>query len=127
MILALRTDKSQAEIYLLDQNDKIQQQKIWNSGRELARDLPGEIDDLLGGDYDQLTGVVAFKGPGSFTGLRIGLNVANAISYAQNIPVVAINGDDWLQNGVTKLNDGQNDRIALPEYGAKPHITPPKH
>lgn len=127
MILALRTDKSQAEIYLLDQNDKIQQQKIWNSGRELARDLPGEIDDLLGGDYDQLTGVVAFKGPGSFTGLRIGLNVANAISYAQNIPVVAINGDDWLQNGVTKLNDGQNDKIALPEYGAKPHITPPKH
>lgn len=127
MILALRTDKSQAEIYLLDQNGKIQQQKIWNSGRELARDLPGEIDDLLGGDYDQLTGVVAFKGPGSFTGLRIGLNVANAISYAQNIPVVAINGDDWLQNGVTKLNDGQNDKIALPEYGAKPHITPPKH
>lgn len=127
MILALRTDKSQTEIYLLDQNGKIQQQKIWNSGRELARDLPGEIDDLLGGDYDQLTGVVAFKGPGSFTGLRIGLNVANAISYAQNIPVVAINGDDWLQNGVTKLNDGQNDKIALPEYGAKPHITPPKH
>lgn len=127
MILALRTDKSQTEIYLLDQNGKIQQQKIWNSGRELARDLPGEIDDLLGGDYDQLTGVVAFKGPGSFTGLRIGLNVANAISYVQNIPVVAINGDDWLQNGVTKLNDGQNDKIALPEYGAKPHITPPKH
>lgn len=127
MILALRTDKSQTEIYLLDQNGKIQQQKIWNSGRELARDLPGEIDDLLGGDYDQLTGVVAFKGPGSFTGLRIGLNVANAISYAQNIPVVAINGDDWLQNGVAKLNDGQNDKIALPEYGAKPHITPPKH
>jgi tRNA threonylcarbamoyladenosine biosynthesis protein TsaB len=36
-----------------------------------------------------IEGVVCFKGPGSFTGLRIGLTVGNALAYAQNIPVVA--------------------------------------
>jgi hypothetical protein len=28
--------------------------------------------------------------------------------------------------GVKHLGVGQDDRIALPEYGAAPHITPPK-
>jgi hypothetical protein len=52
--------------------------------------------------------------------------VANALAYAQNIPVVARQDPGWLEQGIKDLLAGQNDKIALPEYGAPAHITTPK-
>lgn len=126
MYLAIRSDKSMAEVYILEADGGVVAKKVWDADRELARDLPGVIDDLVKNDYTKLTGVIVYRGPGSFTGLRIGANVANAISYAENIPIVGSNGEAWLTDGTRRLGGGQNDKIALPEYGAAPHITPPK-
>lgn len=126
MYLAIRTDNSQAEIYLLNDQGVVQRQKVWLAERTLARDLPGEVDNLVDGDYGQLTGVLVYQGPGSFTGLRIGITVANAVAYAQSLPIVATAGENWLADGVDQLNNGADDKIALPEYGAAPHITPPR-
>lgn len=126
MYLAIRTDNSQAEIYLLNDQGVVQRQKVWLAERTLARDLPGEVDNLVDGDYGQLTGVLVYQGPGSFTGLRIGITVANAVAYAQSLPIVATAGENWLADGVDQLNNGADNKIALPEYGAAPHITPPR-
>lgn len=126
MYLAIRSDKPEAEIYLLDANGQIVKQKIWSANRTLARDLPGEIDDLINQEYNQLVGVIAFRGPGSFTGLRIGITVANAIAYGQGLPIVGAMGDDWLKAGIKRLSNHEDDQIVLPEYGAVPHITPAK-
>ena len=116
MYLAIRTDNPQAELYLLNELGEVQSQN----------DLPGEIDELVDNNYEQLSGIVVYKGPGSFTGLRIGITVANAIAYGQSLPIVAVAGDNWLTDGINQLKDGADDRIALPEYGAAPHITPPR-
>lgn len=126
MYLAIRTDNSQAEIYLLNDQGVVQRQKVWLAERTLARDLPGEVDNLVDGDYGQLTGVLVYQGPGSFTGLRIGITVANAVAYAQSLPIVATAGENWLADGADQLNNGADDKIALPEYGVAPHITPPR-
>lgn len=126
MYLAIRSDKPEAEICILDANGQIVKQKIWSANRTLARDLPGEIDDLINQEYDQLVGVIAFRGPGSFTGLRIGITVANAIAYGQGLPIVGAMGDNWLKTGIERLSNHEDDRIVLPEYGAAPHITPAK-
>ncbi len=126
MILALKTDSSDAELYLLHANGTIEQQKLWPAGRTLARDLPGEIDQLIDGKYNDLTGIIAFQGPGSFTGLRIGITTANALAYANQIPIVGTNGEDWLKAGLAKLASGNDDKIVLPEYGASATITMPK-
>ena len=73
-----------------------------------------------------MDGIVCFQGPGSFTGLRIGLTVANALAYGLNVPVVACQDPHWLEIGVARLAKGESDHLALPFYGAEAHITPQK-
>ena len=126
MYLTLKTDQAEVELYLLTGDGEVVKQKIWLADRELARDLPGEIDALLGGKYEELKGIIVFKGPGSFTGLWIGAAVANAIAYAQQINIVSTTGDEWRNSGVGRLQAGDNDKIVLPTYGARPHITSAK-
>lgn len=38
-------------------------------------------------DYQDLKGIEVETGPGSFTGLRVGVSVANALAFALGIPV----------------------------------------
>jgi hypothetical protein len=52
--------------------------------------------------------------------------VANTLAYGLNIPIVAAQDPAWLEAGIKRLQNGENDRQALPFYGAEAHITPQK-
>jgi tRNA threonylcarbamoyladenosine biosynthesis protein TsaB len=50
-------------------------------------------DDLLRRNYikpEELVAVAVSKGPGSYTGLRIGVSMAKGICFARHIPLIAI-------------------------------------
>lgn len=125
MILALKTDNPTAEIYLLDVSGNIKKQKIWEAGRSLYRDLLTELEKITGG-FQGLTGLIVFRGPGSFTGLRIGITVMNTVAYAQQVPIVGTKTETWLEKGINRLIKGENDQIILPEYDRPANITLPK-
>jgi tRNA threonylcarbamoyladenosine biosynthesis protein TsaB len=128
LILALRTDKPEAELYLFDSEKQLGQLK-WPAHRELSSTIHKQIDRILDQssiNLQHLQGIVCFKGPGSFTGLRIGLSVANALAYANQIPIVTARGDDWLETGIKNLLAGKNDKTAIPEYGSPPNVTKPR-
>ena len=128
MILALHSATPDTELYLFD-GEAIVHQKLWRADRQLAKDLLKEIDLLLVGanaSWDKVEGLVVFKGPGSFTGLRIGCMVLNTVAYAKGIPIVGSSGDNWLEEGTTQILSGVDHKTVLPEYGAEPRITTPR-
>ena len=49
--------------------------------------LPMIVKLLKPRGFDMLGGIEVEEGPGSFTGLRVGASVAQALGYALNIPV----------------------------------------
>ncbi len=128
IILTIRTDKPEAEIGLYDGETQLVYE-TWQAHRQLAETLHQKIAALLQGQHKQLhevQGIVCYQGPGSFTGLRIGLTVANTLSYSYAIPIVATQEPKWLEQGIRKLQAGESDGQAVPFYGADVHITPAK-
>ena len=59
-----------------------------------------ELMQSAGIDYSELHAVVVSKGPGSYTGLRIGVSFAKGLCYAQNIPLIAVNTLEGMTCGV---------------------------
>lgn len=117
-ILGIRTDKPQAELYLYA-NGRQLTATVWQAHRELSKTIHSKIQEILDSlsiSLEDIEGIVCFKGPGSFTGLRIGLTVANSLAYAQNIPIVARRGENWLEKGIADLRAGKTDKIATPYY-----------
>jgi len=110
--LAINTASRTTQIALLKQ-DKILREKEWISENNESEKLMPEIDDLLKNKkikYDDLEGIIVVKGPGSFTGLRVGVSVANAIAYVQKIPVYGIDSFKFLR---AKNEDDEIEVIVL--------------
>lgn len=128
LILTIRTDKPEAEIGLFNDTEKLGYE-IWQAHRQLAETIHHKIAEVLDASGKQLSdieGIALFKGPGSFTGLRIGASVANALAASLQIPIVGTTDEDWLQRAIGNITSGANDRIIVPEYGAPVHITQQK-
>lgn len=61
--------------------------------RRHARDLAATVGELLKAESlapAELTGVVVGRGPGSYTGLRVGLMSAKALAYATGCELIAV-------------------------------------
>jgi len=128
IILTIRTDKPEAEIGLYDGKTQLAYE-VWQAHRQLAETIHTKIEQLLKSQDKKLAdieGIVCFKGPGSFTGLRIGLTVANALAMSLKVPVVGTSDPNWLEQGGQRLLAKETDYPALPEYGAPVHITQQK-
>ena len=91
LILCIETATTACSVALI--NDW----KVLDSRQSLARNAHSTvlnvfIDELLsasGFRYTNLQAVAVSKGPGSYTGLRIGVSTAKGLCYALDIPLIA--------------------------------------
>jgi tRNA threonylcarbamoyladenosine biosynthesis protein TsaB len=97
----------------------------WEAGRTLARGLLSFIQEKVG-DVKNISGIGIMRGPGSFTGLRIGMAVANTLADGLGVPIVGETGDSWRESALGRLSSGEDDQVILPFYGGDAHITKPK-
>lgn len=129
MILALRTDSPTTYLAVLGDDHQAIAEETWLSERRLADELLSHIKALLERvdcSWPDLTGIVAYLGPGSFTGLRIGITTANALADSLNIPLSGGTGDDWLDNAIKALDKGKSFTPLMPQYGSEANITRPR-
>ncbi len=129
MILNIRTDKDESYISLSRDYKTLVEDK-WQAHRELSDNILARIKNLLDKQslkWNDIDGVNVFKGPGSFTGLRIGITVANTLAESLKVAVIGSDGDDWQKQGGRRLIvDGGDDKIVVPMYGAEANITTPR-
>lgn len=129
LILSIRTDKPEAELYLSADGRQVAS-LLWQAHRQLAETIHQKIREMLAAQalhLDDVQGIAVYQGPGSFTGLRIGISIVNALAAANKIPIVGSTGEDWRDTACQRLLNGEDAQQVLPEYGAAPHITQPKH
>ncbi len=128
MILAMRTDRPEAELYLIEKN-QIVTHETWQAHRELADTILQKIEAIIESKNCKLadiSGLIVFTGEGSFTGLRIGTTVANAIAYSNNVPIVVSSGSDWIDTGLKEIKEAKPGKLAVPIYHSEPNITQSK-
>lgn len=127
MILLLDTSTPACRLTLIDGDNRFNDE--WVADRMLAKELLGYINNNLRNrskSWADITAVGVFEGPGSFTGLRIGLTVINTLADSQHIPIVGTRGQDWQQSALKRLDQGDDDKIVMPFYGSEAHITLPR-
>jgi tRNA threonylcarbamoyladenosine biosynthesis protein TsaB len=92
MILCLETATSLCSAALCDRNG-IVALKESGEDRSHASRLTVFINDILkeaGIKADNLEAVAVSKGPGSYTGLRIGVSTGKGIAYAASVPLISV-------------------------------------
>lgn len=138
--MILFIDSSTEKLRLWLKNDDFEVNFEKTLGREMAKNILAEIKEFLAendANWQNLRGICVFTGPGSFTGLRIGVTVANTLADSLKIPIIGEKNSDgsknngenlenWREIALEKLNSGTDDKIALPFYGAEANITKPR-
>ena len=92
LILAFETSAKAASVALLEDN-KLLGESYQNTGLTHSQTLMVMAEDLLtqcGKTVADLTAVAVAEGPGSFTGVRIGVAAAKGLSWGRNIPCYGI-------------------------------------
>lgn len=92
MILCLETSTSVCSVALNESccTLALRESEKQNAHSEKITTFIKEVMDIAGIDYPQLDAVAVSKGPGSYTGLRIGVSTAKGICYAADLPLMAV-------------------------------------
>jgi len=105
-ILALETSGKICSVALLE-NEEVRSEYNLNLGLRHSEFLFPLIDRILkesGWQLNDLEGIAVDKGPGSFTGIRIGLISARTLAQLLNIPLVGVISLDVLVDNISPSN-----------------------
>lgn len=93
LILHIETATKQCSVALSDKGNLLYSQEIALDGYSHAEKLHVFIQEVMQQaqlEFSQLHAIAVSKGPGSYTGLRIGNSAAKGLCFALDIPLIAL-------------------------------------
>ena len=103
-ILNIETATKNCSVSLAKNGDTIALREIAEEGYSHAEKLHVFIEEIIAESkisFEDLNAIAVSQGPGSYTGLRIGVSSAKGLCYALNIPMIAI---DTLQSLAAQIS-----------------------
>ena len=117
-ILCLETSSTNCSGSISNENKIIYTKESDGEGYKHSEFLHSFIEESMDDsklEYEQLMAVSVGIGPGSFTGLRIGLSSAKGICYSKDIPLITVNSLEILAHKYKTIDD----EILVPMYDAR--------
>lgn len=106
-ILHIETTTTVCSVCLAKNGQVLSLREI-NQGYSHSENITVFIEEVLSEascSFQQLSAVAVSIGPGSYTGLRIGLSTAKGLSYALNIPLITISTLHAMAVGMKEIMD----------------------
>ena len=119
MILGFDTATADTAVAITDGGEPVTQTVIGpgSGGRPVhGRALLGAIEGAVesAGGWDRIERIAVGTGPGSFTGLRIGVSTARALAQARALPLVGVLTTAALSAGIAIVpGAARRDRLAI--------------
>ena len=103
-ILNIETATKNCSVALAKDGKTMLCKEIAEEGYSHAERLHVFIEEIIkeaGITFKELSAIAVSQGPGSYTGLRIGVSAAKGLAYALNIPLIAVDTLQTLASQVT--------------------------
>lgn len=121
LILHIETSTQVCSVALSNGTECIFSKFTNEEGMNHAKLLNGfiaEAMNVLNNDFHSLNAVAVSSGPGSYTGLRIGVSTAKGLCYGLNIPLISVGTLDIM--AVAALNSiNEKDALLCPMLDAR--------
>ncbi len=88
-------------IVALAQNGKIVKTEVCKEQRQHDKNINALIKKL---DCENINAIAVVTGPGSWTGIRVGLAVAKAYAYVWGVPIIELRDDINIEEAKKKFN-----------------------
>lgn len=128
LLLSIETSTQACSVALHKEGALLASREI-QTPRSAASQLTVIINEVVKATKLKMTdlqGIVVASGPGSYTGLRIGVATAKGLCYALNIPLISVNtlqlmayeGKDFLKANLSEA-ELQNENLLCPMIDAR--------
>lgn len=107
-ILNIETATKNCSVSIAKDGKTIVCEEVSNLGYSHAEKLHAFIEEVLlksNLNYKELSAIAVSQGPGSYTGLRIGVSAAKGLCFALNIPLISVDTLEVLAKQVS-ISDG---------------------
>ena len=116
-ILGIETSVKQSSAAIVVENDSYE--VFSDIKKDAAKSLPFIVENVLNKAqslFNDIDGIAISMGPGSFTGLRVGLSYVKGLSLALDIPIIPISTFESMIN-IVKPNPGKVIQTIIHSHG----------
>jgi tRNA threonylcarbamoyladenosine biosynthesis protein TsaB len=119
LILNLETSSTNCSVSLAKNGEILALKELNSANYSHAEKLHvfiQEVMKLMNSKMEDLDAIAVSKGPGSYTGLRIGVSAAKGLCYALGVPLISVS---TLKSMASQMGSFENDVLIIPVLDAR--------